>query len=59
MDEERIEPENVSNYSKWHGRNKPLDYDRPGRKDKAERKYRRNKTHTGKTSTLRDKRGTH
>lgn len=39
---------------KWHRRQ----IDRPGRQHKAERLYRRNKTHFGKKITLRDYRGT-
>lgn len=41
-------------HSKHNG--KPDDSDRPGRLDKAERKYRRNPEHKGKGKTLRDKR---
>lgn len=56
MDDEKQKLENVANYSKWHGQRKPLGYNRPGRKDKAEKQYRRNKTHLGKGITLRSHR---
>lgn len=58
-----LEPElrlqRISNYSKWKGKRRPADYDRPGRADAAERLYRRAKTHTGKTKTLRSHRFGH
>lgn len=49
----------ISNYSKWHGKRRPADYDRPGCADVAEKRYRRGKTHTGKTKTLRSHRLNH
>lgn len=45
----------MKNYAKHH-KPKLYEADRPGRSDKAERKYRRNNEHAGKAKTLRDKR---
>ena len=46
----------TSNYCKWHGKKLLAGYDRPGRGDKAEKRYRRSKDHYGKSPTLRDHR---
>jgi hypothetical protein len=46
----------IHNYSKWRSKRRSKDYDRPGRVDKAERKFLRNPEHKGKGKTLRDKR---
>jgi hypothetical protein len=56
MTDDPLKVENVSNSAKWRSRGRPEGYERPGRGYKADRKYRRGKTHTGKGKTLRDHR---
>lgn len=45
--------QNTHNYCKHRSRRLPRGYDRPGRSDDAERRYRRGKEHFGKGKTLR------
>ena len=51
-----LKTQTVCNLSKWRGKRRPASYDRPGTEYKAEKKYRKNKTHTGKGITLRSHR---
>lgn len=46
----------VCGLSKHRSKHADANYDRPGRSEKIEKKYRNGKTHYGKTKTLRSHR---